>query len=56
MQIELVETRKEHNTKIKQLNEVVVQMNEKITTTLSQAHSSEPDKVFGTAHVLSVFQ
>ena len=57
MQIELVQNRKEHNTTIKQLNEIVVQMDEKIKTTLPQAQLSEPvTKVFYTLHVLSVFQ
>ena len=47
MQVELVQTRKERNATIKQLNEIVVQMDEKIKTTLPQAQSPEPvTKVF----------
>ena len=46
MQDQLLQTRKEHNATIKQLNEIAVQMDERITT-LSQARSSEPvTKVF----------
>ena len=57
MQIELVQNRKEHNTTIKQLNEIVVQIDGKIKTTLPPAQSPEPvTKVFYTQHVLSVFQ
>ena len=47
MQLELVQSRKEHNATIKQLNEIVVQMDEKITTILPPAQSSEAiTKVF----------
>ena len=47
MQLELVQSRKEHNAIIKQLNEIIVQMDEKIKTILPQAQSSEAvTKVF----------
>ena len=49
MQVELVQTKKEHNTTIKQLNEIVAQMDEKIKTILPQAQLTEPvTKVFFT--------
>jgi len=47
MQLELIQSRKEHNATIKQLDEIIVQMNEKIKTILAQAQSSEEiTKVF----------
>ena len=42
MQIELVQTRKEHNTIIKQLNEIILQINEKMKSSLLQAESPDP--------------
>jgi len=47
MQNELVQSRKKHNATIKQLDEIVVQMDEKIKTILPPAQSSEAiTKVF----------
>ena len=47
MQLELVKSRKEHSATIKQLNEIVVQMNEKINNILPHAQSLEAvTKVF----------
>jgi len=42
MQLELVQSRKEHNATIKQIDEIIVEMDEKIKTILAQAS----EKVF----------
>ena len=47
LQAELVQTRKERNTTIKQLNEIIVKMAEKVRYSSPQAVSSDPTtKVF----------
>ena len=56
LQAELVQTRKERNTTIKQLNEIIVKMAENVRYSLPQAVSSDPTtKVFLSQHMYCLY-